>query len=262
MARPRCVLATIATIAGVVAAATSGLTLQDERRNAFVDALRPALPFPPADDSGELPAHGGAEPRWFVVWPEGGGTRVHVKANPLHPDTQAAGVEADTRIQRVVEEAERRAQAAYEKAVEEVKRTGKEVDVSGVTLGDEGVEGERIDADLELTIDLDAPAASYEAASRDAPLVSALPAIGAWIVRTPAYSYRDGEGRERFAAAEARIFFGLPAAPAVSGRHPDRFTVTLPSAAGTFAVRARGNARLLEDVVGRADWPALARARP
>jgi hypothetical protein len=234
----------------------------DGLRDALVAALKPALPFPSADDTGELPARGAAEPRWFVVWPADDETRVHVKANPLHGDVQAAGAQAMARIQRVVEEAERQAQAAYERAVEEVKRTGKDVDVSGVTLGDEGVEGARIDAELELMIDADAPATADDVIAAEPPAVSALTAIGAWIVRAPAHTYRDESARERFAAAETRLYFGTKSRPVVTRRAADRFSVELAAGGRTVSVRLRGNAKLQHEVVAAADWGIVARWNP
>src|SRR5262245_58161285 len=117
---------------------------QQSRIDALAAAVRPALPFPAATSDGELPADQSAIAKWFVIWPStADDTRIIVKANPLHPDTQKAGAEAMNRINAAVAAAERRAQAAYDKALEELRRTGKGGDIESITLDDEGVAGER-----------------------------------------------------------------------------------------------------------------------
>ena len=154
----------------------------------LVAALRPALPFPASTPDGELPADNSAQSKWFVVWPtEPDTTRVVIKANPLHPDTQKAGAEAMDRINAAVAAAERKAQAAYDKALEDLRRTGAGSTIDTITLDDEGVAGERIDAELELTIDLQ-PAASFEIATSEAPAVTSDTRGTAWrVVRAGKY---------------------------------------------------------------------------
>ena len=138
------------------ASGSSAATTQPSNRMAtLIEILRPALPFPAADVNGDVPVRGGESAKWFVVWPEPDDRTVVVRANPLHPDTQASGAEAMARIQEAVVAAERKAQAAYDRALKELKQTGKGSSLDGVTLEDEGVAGERIDAELELTITLE-----------------------------------------------------------------------------------------------------------
>src|SRR5215218_1509796 len=102
--------------------ATAGASEQTRRIDALVAALRAVLPFPAAAADGATPLAGGADHKWFIVWPsDPGDSTVIVKANPLHPDTQKAGATAEGPIQEAVVRAERKAQAAYERAVDEVK---------------------------------------------------------------------------------------------------------------------------------------------
>ncbi len=139
---------------------------------ALVDAVKPALPFPGADASGAVPESGGEDPRWFVIWPaEPEETRIVVRANPLHPDTQKLVSTAEGAIQRAVAIAERKAQAAYDRALEEIKRTGKSTDFDGISLEDEGAAGQRLDAELELAIEVTA-VSSYEVGTSVAPAVT------------------------------------------------------------------------------------------
>lgn len=258
--------ALIATLAIVQSAIA--LTQTPRRLDALVEALRPALPFPAAAPDGATPASGGAESTWFVVWPaDPTDTSVIVKANPLHPDTQKAGATAEGPIQAAIVQAERKAQAAYERAVAELKRTGKvSGDITGISLEDEGIAGEKIDAELELTIDLEPGARSFDILSSQPPAIAAGTMGMTWVVTIPANTYRDASGadtREHFRAAEARLYFGTLARPAVSKRddHP-RFGVALAPTPDTFTVRLRGNETLLQSLLSTVDWSRVARASP
>lgn len=235
-----------------------------DRTAALVDAVRPALPYPDADASGELPATGAATARWFVIWPSPPDEpRITVKANPLHAETQAATAAAMAAIQAAVVAAERKAQAAYDEALAELKRTGKGSDLAGVTLEDEGVAGERIDAELALTIE-HTGAASFEVRSSSPPVAAAGTNGPSWVITTPPNTYRDAGdgGREHFAAAEARLFFGVATAPAVTRSGADRFQVAVSGGETAFAVVLRGNAALLGDVLAAAQWSRLGRRAP
>jgi hypothetical protein len=231
------------------------------RVEVLIAALRPALPFPAATADGELPADNSAQSKWFVLWPtEPDATQVVVKANPLHPETQRAGAEAMDRINAAVAAAERKAQAAYDKALEELRRSGTGATIDAITLDDEGVAGERIDAELEMTIDLQ-PAVSYEIATSEAPAVTAATHGAVWRVHVPANVYRRTSGtdlREHFRPAETRLYFGALPRPEVGrkGNEP-LFGVKLADTAGAFAVVLRGNDGLIRHVVANVDWSTL-----
>lgn len=229
--------------------------------DALGDAVRPVLPYPDAGPDGELPADNSAGPRWFVVWPSmAGEPRIVVKANPLNPDVQRAAAEAMDRINQAVAAAERRAQQAYEKALEELRRTGTTSGlVDTVTLDDEGVEGERIDAELELTIELQ-PAASFTIATSRPPVVSPGSNGALWIVNVPANVYRQPSGgTEHFRAAEAWVYFEGVARPEVRpGDVEPLHVVDITAPEDALAVVIRGNETLLSDVVAGADWQRVA----
>jgi hypothetical protein len=246
----------------VLAAGSLLLAQPAPRVGALVAALRPALPFPSASADGAQPADGSASPRWFVVWPSVDEAMVRVRANPLHPETQRTVASAEVDIQQAVAAAERRAQAAYERALAEVRRTGKSTDVAGISLDDEGVAGERLDAELELTVALEPAARSFDVLSSEPPVVEAGTKGVSWIVRIAPNTFRDAsapDGREHFRAAEAHLVYGDVARPAVvrAGDTP-RFTVTVAPSPGAFAVVLRGNESLLAQVLAAADWARLA----
>jgi hypothetical protein len=227
----------------------------------LVAALRPALPFPSATPEGELPADNSAQSKWFVVWPtEPDTSRVVVKANPLHPDTQKAGAEAMDRINAAVAAAERKAQAAYDKALEDLRRTGAGSTIDTITLDDEGVAGERIDAELELTIDLQ-PAASFEIATSEAPAVTSGTRGATWRVHVPANAYRRTTGadvREHFRPAETRLYFGALTRPDVTRKGAEPlFAIRVTPTPDSFAVVLRGNEGLIKQLVSTVDWSAL-----
>lgn len=236
-------------------------TQHQTRMAALIATLRPVLAFPAASADGELPADHSPRSKWFVVWPTTpDDTRIVVKANPLHPEIQKAGAEAMTGINAAVAAAERKAQAAYDKALEELRRTGKGSDIEAITLDDEGVAGERIDAELELVIELQ-PAASFEIASSQSPEVAAGTRGATWMVVIPANTYRAKRGadlREHFRPAEARIYFGVPSKPEIARKSDEPvFSVTVPATTGGFAVGIRGNEALLKQLIGAADWSNL-----
>ena len=244
------------------------MTQSPRRIDVLVEVLRPALPFPAAAPDGATPASGGAESKWFVVWPtDPTDASVIVKANPLHPDTQKAGAKADVPIQAAIVQAERKAQAAYERAVAELKRTGKiSGDLTGISLEDEGIAGEKIDAELELTIDLEPGARSFEVLSSQPPAIAAGTSGMTWVVTVPANTYREASGsdtREHFRAAETHLYFGTLPRPTVSKRddHP-RFGVALAPTADAFTIMLRGNEALLQSLLTTVDWGRVARATP
>jgi hypothetical protein len=231
------------------------------RLQTLIDTLRPVLPFPAATPDGDLPADDSADSKWFVVWPGPDDTRIIVRANPLHPEVQKASAEAMQAINAAVAAAERRAQTSYDRAIEQLRKTGKAGDLDTVSLDDEGAAGERIDAELELTISLE-EAASFEIASSEAPVVQPGARGASWIVAVPANTYRPAGGddrRERFRAAETHLFFGLPAQPTVirTGNGP-HFRIEVAPAPNGFAIVLRGNATLGSAVASGADWARLA----
>jgi hypothetical protein len=256
------------TFVVMLASAVAVVPQGARRMDALVAAVRPALPYPAAAPDGATPAEGGAGVRWFVVGPQDpGDTVISVKANPLHPDTQKAGATADVAIQQAVLQAERKAQAEYERALAEIKRTGKlSADAAGISLDDEAAAGERIDAELELTIDLENETRAFEIASSEAPVIAPGTTGMTWLLTIPPNTYREPSGadtREHFRPAEARLYFGTLPRPSIARRdNRPRFAVNVTTAPNAFTVVLRGNETLLQSLLTTVDWRGVAAASP
>src|SRR5689334_19105405 len=197
---------------------TSSLFAQDAQQDRVMQAVRAALapalqPFPETDDSGAAPRGGGTDALWMVRPPETGERIIEIIANPLNAANQAKANRAMAQIERNIEAAQRRAAAQYEAAVAEAKRTGRSQDVDGVTLGDEGIDGAKIDAESHLTIEVlfNQPAYKFTIASSIEPKASPAKVPGQ-VIAMPANTYKDDRG-ERFAEAETMVFLGSVATP-------------------------------------------------
>jgi hypothetical protein len=249
----RCVAVVMLSVATLGAQSTG-------RIDALVAAVRPALPFPGASSDGDFPADNSPASKWFVVWPAPEESRIVVKANPLHPETQKAAELAMGRIQEAVVAAERKAQAAYERALEELRRTGTGTNIEGISLDDEGIAGERIDAELEVVIELQA-AEAFVVRSGVAPVVAAGTGGPTWTVTVPGNTYRAKRGadlREHFRAAETTLYFGPVGRPEVARKGDDfTFNVSVPPSPQGFAVVVRGNEAILQNIVATANWTLL-----
>lgn len=230
-------------------------------------AMKPALPFPASDESG-LPVDGVFAGPWVVRPAEPGVPVIEVLANPLNPAYQARSAKAMTQIQNSIEAAQRKSQAQYERAISEAQRTGKSQDVDGVTLGDEGVAGARIDAEAHVIIDVEfnRPTYAYAVASSLEPAATpgSTVAGAVAVLSVAAHVYRDrtkAADEDRFCVAETEVFFGAMAVPTVKRRSGANFditaTETTPPATSpirTLVVRLRGNQELIEDILRKSDW--------
>jgi hypothetical protein len=227
-------------------------------------AMAPALQqFPETDDSGATPRGNNVDALWMVRPPEAGERVIEVLANPLNAVNQLKANRAMAQIERNIEAAQRRAAAQYEAAVAEAKRTGKSQDVDGVTLGDEGIDGAKIDAESHLTIDVlfNQPSYKFSIASSVQPNASPIKVVPGFVISTPSNIYKDDRG-ERFAEAETLVFLGQSAAPSVekSGDHTYGVSVPpkAPSTTGlSMVIRLKGNEPLMADVLRKTDWNSL-----
>jgi len=253
--------------------APPGVAAQDdalgERVMAAVRAaMTPALPFPATDAEGVFPAVNDTASLWMVRPHQPGDRAIEVMANPLNEVNQARGARAMAQIKTSIEAAQRRAQAQYERAVAEAKRTGRSQDVDGVTLSDEGVAGARVDAESHVTIDVvfNQPSYRFEIASSVEPAPArqlVIPGAAAVIV-VPSNVFRDERGDELFCEGETQVYLGRLAAPAVDDRDGARYEVTAAATASengpvvtSMVVRLRGNETLIAEVVRRTSWTAI-----
>lgn len=257
----------------VIFAVPPGAAAQDdvlgERVMAVVRAaMAPALAFPATDAEGVFPAANDTASLWMVRPHQPGDRAIEVMANPLNEVNQARGARAMAQIKSSIEAAQRRAQAQYDRAVAEAKRTGRSQDVDGVTLSDEGVAGARVDAESHVTIDVDfnQPAYRFPIASSVEPAPAGQPLIpgAAAVIVVPSNVYRDERGDEQFCEGETQVYLGRLGAPDVDDRDGARYEVTAAAAppengpaVRSMVLRLRGNETLIAEVVRRTDWTAI-----
>jgi hypothetical protein len=262
-----------AVLAAVTMTVHSGTAGQDPAgtpsiRSVLADLLAPALPYPRAREDG-TPENGDTSALWTVIWPLDAEARVEVVANPLNLENQKRAAAAEAQIQGAAMRSQQRSQGDYERAVAQFARGDRPGPVREVSLDDDGVAGERFDADARLLIEVvvDPAGTVFSVASSVEPRVD--PAVrGAVAVVVPANTYTEpgvnGElSRTRFAAAQARVYVGGVSPPVVRKRgDADRYDVTVPLASGDtvghrVAVTLSGNSTLVDQVLERADWARL-----
>lgn len=224
---------------------------------AIRSAMSPALPFPATDDAGAVPANGDTGALWMVRPLQPGDRTIEVIANPLNQVNQVKGERAMAQIQDNIEAAQRRAAIQYDRAVAEAKRTGRSQDVDGVTLSDEGVAGQKFDAESHVTIDvsINEPSIKFDVISSIEPAPSTqltIPGAVA-IVATPSNTYRD-DNVERYSEAQTAIFLGRTSVPEVRKRADNTFEVVSTGTPGSLVVRLRGNEMLIADLVRKTNW--------
>jgi len=233
-------------------------------------AVAPALPFPASDQDGVLPADESSMLPWMVRPHAPGDRSIEVIANPLNLANQQRGRRAMAGIQASLEQAQRRAEAQYEQAVADARRTGRSQDVDGVTLADEGIAGARADADEHVTVsfEFNLPAYSYQVRSAIAPVASRNVAVAGAVavIAAPSNEYRDldAPGGERFSPAESVVLFGGVTAVRVDRRDGALFEITAtgdalqPDAAvSSLVIRLRGNETLIAQILRDADWTQI-----
>lgn len=212
----------VITIAVAPAAAQAPPAVTDRVMAAVRAALAPALPFPASDALGSIPADGKSADPWMVKPLQPGDRSIEILANPLNEAHQRDAAEAMAQIGQSIEAAQRRADAQYEQALAEAKRTGRSQEVDGVSLNDEGPAGARIDAESHVIV---------EVALNDQPA----PRVTA--DATPASVSRDEAGIERFHEARASV------------------------SVGALMIRLRGNEALIAELLRKGEWNSLLELR-
>lgn len=265
MLRPACCL----LLASVAVTASAAQAVDPEAvRDALKDAVARALPFPQVSSDGTAPG-GATEPVWLVRWPAGDDLRAEVLANPLNPGNRDRALKVEAEIQKAVMASQRVSQGDYEQALNDFQRTGRVGEIREVSLNDDGVLGERYDAESQLTIRAQLFDGSHVVTIGTSRRPEALPAVaGAAIVRVTANTYLEPATRElpatvRFCAEQAWLFFGATSAPAITVADEGSATVMvgpLPGTARGVVVSIRGNAELVSRVLQQSDWESF-RAR-
>ncbi|MGE0464748.1 MAG: hypothetical protein AB7Q16_25560 [Vicinamibacterales bacterium] len=263
---------TCATLLAALAAAAPLRAQPDEGDalvRALVSALRPALPFPEAGPDG-IPATGGADPVWVVRWPEAGDGHVEVLANPLNAENRKRALAAEEEIQKAAMRSQRRSQGDYERALSDFERTGRVSGIREISLDDDGLAGERYDAESHLLVSV-APLdgdLSFSVATGVLPELVAGIAGPAAVIHVPANVFEmraePGEpAEEHYCSEQAWLVFGASGSATIAPRdHSPHVDVTVPVAAPPagrrgVVVSLSGNPLLVDQALRRADWPAL-----
>ncbi|MEZ5286548.1 MAG: hypothetical protein R2712_17425 [Vicinamibacterales bacterium] len=229
-------------------------------------AVDPALPFPPARADG-TPERGGDEVVWGVRWAQDQAL-VEVLANPLNEANRRRALEAEAAIQKSAMQAQRRSQSDYEQALADFARTGRTSEIREISLRDDGVAGERYDAESQVTVSAEPVTGAWQTSVPTARPLEPAPAPpgAAAVVRVSGHVYlEDGPdgmpGSAHYCAEQAWVFVGTtaPAIASPSGTNAAALSAE-PGSAGQagVVVSIRGNAELVQQVLDRADWTALA----
>jgi hypothetical protein len=225
-------------------------------------AMAPALPFPNSDEDGALPANGNTEASWMVRPLQPGDRSIEVMANPLNEVNQLRATRAMAQIESNIQAAQRRAALQYDRAVSEAKRTGKSQEVDGVTLGDEGVAGAKIDAESHVTIAVAANETSFtfevDSSIQPAPSTQVTIPGAVAVIVMPSNTYRDHDTNiERYAEAQTFVFLGRVDTPEVQKRADDHFELIATATTPALVIRLRGNEALIADLLRKTNWNLL-----
>jgi hypothetical protein len=162
-----------------------------------------------------------------------------------------------------------RSQGDYERAVREFESTGRASSIREISLRDDGLAGERYDAESQLTVDVQtvAPGYRFTITTSAAPLASST-ATGGAVVRVAANAFEERQagdlpGMAHYCPEQAWVVFGPAGQPLIQPRDGAETDVSFPgSTAATpsgrlIVVSISGNAALVEQVVRQADWSVL-----
>jgi hypothetical protein len=256
-----CVLGVLVALLTGPGLAGQPASTQTALAEALTAAIQPALPFPAAQDDG-TPADGSSAPVWTVRWPAAGQTRLEVLANPLNPKNHERALKVEEEIQEAAMRSQRQSQADYEQALKDFQRTGRVGEIREISLGDDGVAGERYDAESQLVVIATMSDSDHEFGVDTSRLPQPVPGIDG----APAVVRMAANASEtHFYAEQAWVFFGAIEPPKVTQLSATRARVAVArrtdaGGAPIVIVSLRGNAELVERVLRQADWHVL-RAR-
>lgn len=258
----------ISSLPTVVGARLRGLVRQSRETTRLAAALRESvagvLDVPESLPDG-TPRDGRAESPWLRVPPSAPDEAVvSIVANPLHPDQRARALQAEREIQQAARASQDASQRDYERAVDAFSRGLPTPDrLREITLDDEGVAGERYDAESQLSVRAtwqegpfvltrQGPSAPGPVASADRPWVCVAAAAGEY-------------GRPaRYAPTELWVAVGVSTTPTIRTLAETTFEVTLgPSPNGPWVLlQAQGDRALIETLIADAPWMPLVRVLP
>lgn len=241
-------------------------SFMDVRR--LLTALRAAVAGvvdAPEGDADGTPRDGRADAPWLRL-PAASPDEavVTLVANPLHPEQRARALQAERDIQRAARASQDASQRDYDTAVDAFARGVRTPErLREISLDDEGVAGERYDAESELVVRATWQQGAHVVvrSGTGAPEVPAA-AGRAWVtVAAPGGEYGSPS---RYAPRELWVGVGVSAAPAIRARSAESFEITLGEATGGpwVLVHARGHRALVESLLADAPWMPVVRLLP
>ncbi|HWI18948.1 MAG TPA: hypothetical protein VNT81_14445 [Vicinamibacterales bacterium] len=253
-------------IAALLALLTAPVAGQDPHSARVIATVRaamaPALPFPDTTADGSVPVNNNTEALWMIRTDQGDQT-IDVYANPLNEVVQLRATRAMAQIDTNIQAAQRRATAQYEAAVAEAKRTGRSQAVDGVSLNDEGVAGERIDAESHASITVEFDQREYRflvPGGMEPSRVEAFPYADSVVLMVPGHVYKDEAGTEHYAESHRIILLGRNLDAKVTKQRDGLYAVTAvpttPATAGldSLVLHIRGNSELVSDILAKTNW--------
>jgi hypothetical protein len=224
-----------------------------------------ALPFPDTVADGTVPVNNNAEALWMIEADQRDQT-IRIQANPLNAVAQLRATRAMAQIESNIQAAQRRAEVQYEAALAEAKRSGRSQAVDGVTLSDEGVAGERIDAESQATIVVEFHEREYRylvPGTMEPSPVDTFPHADSTVLMTPGHLYKDEAGTEHWAESHRIVLLGRNLDTKVTKQRDGLYRVTAvpttPATTGldSLSLHVRGNSELVSDILAKTNWAQL-----
>lgn len=256
------IVAALAVLLAAPASAQDALTARVMQ--AVRAAMAPALPFPDTVADGSVPVNNDTQALWMIETDQGDQT-ITIGANPLNEAVQLRATRAMAQIDNNIQAAQRRATVQYEAAVAEARRSGRSQVVDGVSLNDEGVAGERIDAESHVTIAVEFNQREYRflvQGSMEPSRVEAFAHPNSSVLMTPGHLYRD-DGVEHYAESHRIVLLGRTLESKVTKQKDGLYVVTAvpttPATGGldSLTLHIRGNSELVSDILAKTNWTEL-----
>jgi len=231
---------------------------------ALREAVAGAIDAPESDPDGTPPDGRAAAPWLRLPAASADDAVVTIVANPLHPEQRARALQAERDIQQAARASQEASQRDYDRAVDAFARGVPTPDrLREISLDDEGVAGERYDAESELVVRA-AWQQGLHVLTRNGPsLPDTVPSDGRpWVLA--AASAGEYGSPLRYVPTELWVAVGVSQAPAIRALSATSFEVTLGEATGGpwVLIHARGHRALVESLLAAAPWMPVVRLLP
>lgn len=231
---------------------------------ALREAVAGAIDAPESDPDG-TPRDGRAAAPWLrLPAASADDAAVTIVANPLNPEQRARALQAERDIQQAARASQEASQRDYDRAVDAFARGVPTPDrLREISLDDEGIAGERYDAESELIVHATWQQGRQVLARSGPVSPDVVPSAGRPWVMVAAAAGEYGSPT-RYAPTELWVAVGVSAVPAVRGLSATSFEITLgETGSGPWVlVHARGPRALIESLLAIAPWMPIVRLLP